>query len=99
MFLENSQNSQENTCARDSFLTKLQASECKFIKKGLWDRRFLVNFAKFLTTPFLTEHLRWLLSNLIIGVSINHYELKKHSLQFHKFSKFYIRNYSIITEL
>ena len=28
---------------------------------GLWYRCFPVNFAKFLRTPFLKEHLRWLL--------------------------------------
>ena len=33
VFLKISQNSQENTCARVSFLTKLQASVCNFIKK------------------------------------------------------------------
>ena len=33
LFLEISQNSQENTCARVSFLIKLQASTCNFIKK------------------------------------------------------------------
>ena len=49
-FLEFSQNSQENNCVRVSFL-----------KKRLWHRCFLVNFAKFLRTFFLTEHLRWLL--------------------------------------
>ena len=31
------------------------------LKKRLWHRCFLVNFAKFLRTPFLTEHLWWLL--------------------------------------
>ena len=30
----------------------------------LWHRCFPVNFAKFLRTPFLTEHLRWLLLHL-----------------------------------
>ena len=30
-----------------------------FIKK----ETFLMNFAKFLRTPFLTEHLRWMLLN------------------------------------
>ena len=30
-------------------------------KKRLWHRCSPVNFAKFLRTPFLTEHLRWLL--------------------------------------
>ena len=46
MLLKISQNSQENTCARASFLTKLQAS---------------VNFEKFLRTLSLIEHLLWLL--------------------------------------
>ena len=35
-----------------------------FYKKDvliLWHRCFPVNFAKFLRTPFLTEHIRWLL--------------------------------------
>ena len=31
------------------------------LKKRLWCRCFSVNFAKFLRTPFLTEHIRWLL--------------------------------------
>ena len=57
------QNSQENTCAKVSFLIKLQASgqslffnkvagfrHATLLKKRLWHRRFPVNFA---TTPFL----------------------------------------------
>ena len=31
------------------------------LKKRLWRRCFAVNFAKFLRTPFFTEHLQWLL--------------------------------------
>ena len=31
------------------------------LKKRLWRRCFPVNLAKFLRTPFFTEHLRWLL--------------------------------------
>ena len=31
------------------------------LKKRLWHRCFPMNFAKFLRTAFLTEHLRWLL--------------------------------------
>ena len=50
VFSEISQNSQESTCARDSFLIKLQAT---LLKKSLWHRSFLVNFAKFLRTDFL----------------------------------------------
>ena len=46
VFLKISQNSQENTCARVSFLITL-------LKKRLWHRCFLVNFAKFSRTPFL----------------------------------------------
>ena len=30
------------------------------LQKRLWQRCFPVNFAKFLRTPFLREHLRWL---------------------------------------
>ena len=55
VFLEISQNSQENACARDSFLIKLQAN---FIKNEFWHSCFPVNFSKFLRTPFFTEHLR-----------------------------------------
>ena len=33
---------------------------CKVIKKRLQRRCFPVKFAKFLKTPFFTEHLRWL---------------------------------------
>ena len=60
VFLELSQNSQENTCARVSLLIKLQAEAkaCNFIKKGMWYRYLPVNFVKFLGTLFLTEHLR-----------------------------------------
>ena len=68
VFLENSQNSQEKTCARDSFLITLQAKDSliKFhclrpatlLKKSLWHRCFAVNFVKLLRTPFLTEQLR-----------------------------------------
>ena len=52
VFVEISQNSQENTYTRDSFLIKLQASG--LLKKRLWHRRFPVNFAKFLRTPFFS---------------------------------------------
>ena len=45
VFLKILQNSQENTCARVSFLIKLQ------LKKRLWRRCFPVNIAKFLRTP------------------------------------------------
>ena len=34
------------------------------LKKRHWHRRFAVNFAKFLRTPFYIEHFRWLLLNV-----------------------------------
>ena len=58
MFLEISQNSQENTCGRVSIFV----GEPILLKKRLWHRCFRVNFVKFLRKPFLTEHLWWLLS-------------------------------------
>ena len=48
-----SQNSQENACARDSFLIKLQARASTLLKKSLWYRCLPVNFEKFLRTAFL----------------------------------------------
>ena len=62
VFLEVSQNSQENTCARVSFFDKLaDLRPAILLINRLWRRFFPVNFAKFLRTLFLTEHLRWLL--------------------------------------
>ena len=51
---EVSQNPQKNTYVKDPNVA------------GLWQRCFLVNFEKFLRATFLTEHLRWLLLNLIV---------------------------------
>ena len=51
MFLEISQNSEENTCARVSFL-----------KRRLWYRQVLsCEFCKIFKNTFFTDHLRWLL--------------------------------------
>ena len=53
LFLEISQNYEENTCTRVSFLIKLQAVPATLLKKRLCHRCFPVNFAKFLRTRFL----------------------------------------------
>ena len=59
LFLEILQNLQEKTCARASFLIRLQPKTCNFIrpatvlKKKLWCSCFPVNIAKFLRTLFL----------------------------------------------
>ena len=48
------------TCARDSFLIKLQVSGLKtvtLLKKNLCHKCFPVNFGKFLRTPFLQNTL------------------------------------------
>ena len=44
-----------------SFFFNKVVGACNFIKKENLARCFPVNFAKFLGTPFVTEHLRWLL--------------------------------------
>ena len=62
VFLQISNISQENTCARVSFLMLTLIST--LLKKRLWYRCFSVNFAKFLRTPFLTEHL-WATGSVI----------------------------------
>ena len=53
VFLEISQNSQENTCARVSFIIKMQVWPATLLKKRLWHRCLPVNFVKSLRTPYL----------------------------------------------
>ena len=55
VFLKISQNSQENTCARVTFLIKLQASACNFIKKATLAQVFSCEFCEILGTPFLND--------------------------------------------
>ena len=65
MFVETSQNSQENTCAKVSF-------PINCIKKRLWHRCFLVNFAKFLRTPFFQNtsgRLRLCYARRTVGIT------------------------------
>ena len=52
VFLEISQNSQENPC--------VGLRPGTLLKKRLWHRCFPVNFAKFLKAPFIIERLWWL---------------------------------------
>ena len=62
VFLEISQNSQENTCARISFFNKVAGlSSATLLKKRLWHSCFPVNFLKFLRIPFLQITSRRLL--------------------------------------
>ena len=57
VFLEISQNLQENTCARLFFNKVAGLRPTILLKKSLWYRCFPVNFVKFIGTPFLIEHL------------------------------------------
>ena len=59
--LEISQNSQESTCFRVSFLIKLQVPPVTLLKKRLWHSCLPVNLAKFLRTPFSQNTSRRLL--------------------------------------
>ena len=87
MFSEISQNSQENTCTRVSFL----------LKKRLWHRCFPVKFEKFLRTPILKNiYERLLLENYILTY-YNPYIpdilfFKNVSLFWHKYEHFIAKN-------
>ena len=57
VFLEISQNLQESTCARASFLIKA----CNFIKKETLAQVFSCEFCEISNNTIFTEHLWWLL--------------------------------------
>ena len=52
------QNSQENGCARVSFLVKLQTSTCNIINKKTLAQVFSCEFSEIFWSTFFTEHLR-----------------------------------------
>ena len=68
VFLEISQNSQENTYARVSFVIKLQASASNFILKKALALDFFREFCEISKNTFFTEHLHWLL----LKVNVNY---------------------------
>ena len=51
----------KNQCQSLFFNKVASLRPAALLKKRLWHRCFPKNFAKFLRTPFLTEHLRWML--------------------------------------
>ena len=53
VILEISQNSQENPCARVSFLVKLQAESCNFVKKEILAQLFSCGFCEISKSTFL----------------------------------------------
>ena len=52
-----SQNSQQNTCARVSFLVKLQAQACNIIKKETLAQVFSFGFCEISKNTFFIEHV------------------------------------------
>ena len=98
VFLDISQNSRENTCARVSFLVKLQAWGLTLLEKRLWHRCFSANFAKFLRIPFIKEHL-WKLTLSLFPLTLSFLlnALNENDFTFnlqcpHIYSVFYHRN-------
>ena len=63
MFLEVWQNSEENTCARISFLKKLQASVYNFIKNETLAQVFSCEFCEIYKNTIFTEHV-WATASL-----------------------------------
>ena len=63
VFLEILQNSQagKHLCQSFFFNKVSGLRPATLLKKRIWHRCFPANFAKFLKTPILIEHLRWLL--------------------------------------
>ena len=61
------QNSQENTCARVSFLIKLQASACTFVKKETLAQVFSCEYCKILKSTFFHR------TPSVAASVINHY--------------------------
>ena len=61
VFWEIPQNSQENACARASFLIKLQGSSCNFTKKEALEQMFSCEFCELSKNTFFAKHRQWLL--------------------------------------
>ena len=72
VFFEISQNSQEKTCARVSFLINFIKTLITLTLLKTRLRCFPVNFVKFLRTPFSIEHLWWLLLIEFFCYQISH---------------------------
>ena len=86
-----------------STIIELNQYITNLLKKGLWHRCFPVNFTKFLRTPFLTEHLRWLLLSsslnvfiLVLTTSSTNSDFNSHNL---KGIKFIIRLHFVLSHL
>ena len=63
MFLEILHISQQNTCGRVSFLIKMQAQSCNFVKEKILAQVFSWKFCKISKNTFFIERLRVTASN------------------------------------
>ena len=63
LFLEILQNSQENTCARDSILIKCRPQACNFIKINTLAQVVSCEFCEISKNSFSTEHV-WATASL-----------------------------------
>ena len=61
LFLNKVADLRSETLLKKRLRTGVFLRSATLLKKRLRHRDFSVNFAKFLITPFVTEHLRWLL--------------------------------------
>ena len=59
--------------------------------------RFPVNFVKFLRTPFLIEHLRWLLLFIDGAIPLHNFEFKKKKCSINK--RFFLMKFSELSVL
>ena len=57
----------------NSLFNKVAGQAWSFIKQRLQHRCFPVKFAKFLRTPFSTEHIRWLLLDSYVLLNGKHH--------------------------
>ena len=55
----------KNQCQSLVFNKKAGLRPATLLEKRLWHRCFPENFAKFVSTPFFTEHFWWLLPELV----------------------------------
>ena len=74
VLLENSQNSQENTCARVSFFNKAAGRAATLLKKETLAQVFSCDFCEISKNIFFTEHIRvtasYLSSRFLMSIAI-----------------------------
>ena len=80
VFLEISQNSRKNTCAKVSFLITLHPRPATFFKKETLAQVFSSKFCEIFKNIFCIEHLWWLFYHFWIWTLTKFFVLKKMNL-------------------